>query len=34
MIKHYADLLRQLSLEKQNAVDLNQDSKVLIVDGL
>jgi hypothetical protein len=34
MLKHYADLLRQLSQEKQSTVDLNQDSKVLIVDGL
>lgn len=34
MLKHYADLLRQLSQENQSAVDLNRDSKVLIVDGL
>ena len=34
MLKHYADLLKQLSTENQSAVDLNQNSKVLIVDGL
>jgi hypothetical protein len=34
MLKHYAELLKQLSEEKQSAVDLNRDSKVLIVDGL
>lgn len=34
MIKRYADLLRQFSLEKQNAVDSNRDTRVLIVDGL
>jgi hypothetical protein len=34
MLKYYADLLKQLHLEKQSTVDLNQDSKVLIVDGL
>jgi hypothetical protein len=34
MLKYYADLLKQLQQEKQSTVDLNQNSKVLIVDGL